>query len=115
MKSVSKKRLTSSQLDELLATVRRESALQQYKRTGEERQMMEAWRAAEKARNYQIQYGQLAEAHSRLPIALQDTAFQRMRALGDRMEALRAKYPRNFPRGPGLKAQDVLAERRLVV
>ena len=52
MNKVSKKRLTSSQLDELLATIRSESALQQYKRTGEERQMLEAWRAAEKARNY---------------------------------------------------------------
>ena len=110
-----KKRLTSSQLDELLATIRHESALQQYKRTGEERQMMEAWRAAEKARNYQIQYGQLVEAHSRLPLALQDPALRRMRALGDKMEAIRSKYPRNFPRGPGLRAQDVLAERRLVV
>ena len=110
-----KKRMTSSQLDGLLATIRRESALQQYKRTGEERQMLEAWRTAEKARNYQIQYGELAEAHSRLPLALKDTAFHRMRALGDKMESLRAKYPRNFPRGPGLRAQDVLAERRLVV
>ena len=110
-----KKRMTSSQLDELLATIRRESALQQYKRTGEEQKMLEAWRTAEKARNYQIQYGELAKAHSRLPIALRDPAFQRMRALGDKMDALRAKYPSNFPRGPGLRTQDVLAQRRLVV
>ena len=95
--------------------MRHESALQQYKRTGEEMQMLEAWRAAQKVRNYQIQYGQLAEAQNRLQLALQDPAFQRMGALGDKMEALRAKYPRNFPRGTGLKAQDVLAERRLVV
>ena len=77
--------------------------------------MHEAWKAAEKARNYQIQYGQLAEAHSRLPIALRDPAMERMRALGERMEVLRAKYPRNFPRGPGMNAQDVLSQRRLLV
>ena len=107
--------MTSSQLDELLATIRQESAIQQYKRTGEEMRMHEAWKAAEKARNYQIQYGQLAEAHSKLPIALRDPAMERMRSLGERMEGLRSKYPRNFPRGPGLRSQDVQSQTRLIL
>jgi len=108
------RRLTSAQLDELLAAVRRESALTQYKRAGEEWQMREAWKAAEKARNYQHEYGTLVEANARLPIALQGAAMKRMESLGQALTLLRRKYPRNFPRGPSREAAGARDFGRLI-
>jgi len=108
------RRLTSAQLDELLAAVRHESALTQYKRAGEEWQMREAWKAAEKARNYQHEYGTLLEAHTRLPLALQGAAMKRMASLGEALTLLRKKYPRNFPRGPSREAAGARDFRKLI-
>ena len=107
-------RLTSAQLDELLATIRQESSLTQYKRAGEEWQMREAWNAAEKARNYQHEYGRLLEAHRRLPLGLQGVAMNRMEGLAEAITLLRKNYPRNFPRGPSREAHGARAFRDLI-
>ena len=85
--------------DQLLADIRREGTLQQYKRTAEENKMLEAWRVAEKARNMQIEYAQLAEAVNRMPVALQRGVLERMHALGGALGLARRAYPKNFPRG----------------
>tara|TARA_B100000700_G_C14708727_1_gene698057 strand:- start:138 stop:482 length:345 start_codon:yes stop_codon:yes gene_type:complete len=94
-----KKRLSARDADQLLADIRREGTLQQYKRTAEENKMLEAWRVAEKARNMQIEYAQLAEAVNRMPVALQRGVLERMHALGGALALARRAYPKNFPRG----------------
>ena len=72
--------------------------------------MLEAWRTAERARNMQIEYGQLAESHSRLPLGLQGAAMDRMRSLGAHLRMIQTQYPRNFPRGHGPSSK---SEQRL--
>ena len=115
VKRVKRKRLTSSQLDDLLATqVRAGNIGEQYKHAMQDFQARQALQAGSMARNYQIQYGEMTEALNRLPLALRGPTMERMKELGDRLDMLKRLYPLNFPRGPMPRQQEELARRRLV-
>ena len=114
-KRVKQERLTSSQLDDLLATrVRAGDVGEQYKHAMQDFQARQALQAGSMARNHQIQYGEMTESLNRLPLALRGPTMERMKELGERLDMLKQLYPLNFPRGPMPGQQEELARRRLV-
>ena len=111
---MNKRKLSAAEADLLAMKLRRENMVASHKAVMEEYQVIEMIKAAEKIKNYQNQYGTLQEAHSRLPLALQGPALQRMNDLATMLEHYGRKYPGNFPAGHGYRAKAFQAiERRL--
>ena len=92
--------------------IRHENSVNHHKTALGERQLRTAIANAEKIRNYQIQYGNLREAHERLPLGLQGAASGRLNLLTAVLGSLEKQYPSQIPTGPGPRQAMVAAVQR---
>ena len=99
VKRSKKRNMSASEADLLAMRLRRENMVAFHKATQEEYKVRQMIQTAEKIKNYQNEYGNLLNAHSRLPIGLQGPALSRMRDLGQMLTGYKARFPGNFPEG----------------
>ena len=74
---VKRKRISEAEADLLAMKLRRENMVQMHKTAMEEFKFREMIKAGETIRNYQNEYGNLYNAHRRLPTGLQGAAAAR--------------------------------------
>lgn len=113
MKRRAKKKLPIA-VAALYGATRRPTLGQEYTHAVEHMRARKALEAGTKARNYQIQYGNILESIQRLPPAFHRSAMEKLGELGTRLETLRAQYPVGFPRGPMPGQAEAFQRRRLV-